>query len=77
MARLLPLLLLSTAALLGCNAGSQAAPGKDAPSLRIVMRMHPDPTQMREQLEDRMASCQLQLRAKGATVYTQNQRQAA
>lgn len=65
MRRVLPLLLLSAAVLPGCNDAPQAAPGKDSPSLRIVMRMHPDPQQMREQLEDRMATCQLQLRAKG------------
>lgn len=61
------LALLASVVLLGCNAGSQAAPGKDAPSLRIVMRMHPDAGPMREQLQDRLASCQLALRAKGAT----------
>jgi hypothetical protein len=62
----LPLLLLSAAVLPGCNDAPQAAPGKDSPSLRIVMRMHPDPAQMRSQLEARMASCQLALRAQGS-----------
>jgi hypothetical protein len=55
-------MLLSSTLLLGCT---QAAPGKDSPSLRIVMRMHPDPQQMRTQLEERLSSCMLQLRAKG------------
>lgn len=58
--------VLASVVLLGCNAGSQAAPGKDAPSLRIVMRMHPDGQQMRAHLEERIASCQLVLRSKGA-----------
>lgn len=57
--------LLACLALTGCSDGSQAAPGKDAPSLRIVMRMHPDPQRMREQLADRLGLCQLELRAKG------------
>jgi len=55
-------MLLMSTVLLGCT---QAAPGKDSPSLRIVMRMHPDPQRMKAQLEDRLSSCMLQLRAKG------------
>lgn len=54
--------LMAAAAMAGCT---EAAPPKDTPSLRIVMRMHPDPQQLRAQLDDRLASCMLQLRAQG------------
>lgn len=63
--RVLPLMLLALAVLPGCNAGSQAAAAKDSPSLRIVMRMHPEPQRMLEQIESRMGLCRLELRAKG------------
>ncbi len=63
--RWLPFVLLSLAMMAGCTPGSEAAAAKDSASLRIVMRMHPDVAVMREQLQDRMASCQMALRAKG------------
>ncbi|MFG6412609.1 hypothetical protein ACG02S_01715 [Roseateles sp. DC23W] len=64
MRALLPL-LLCCAALAGCSDGSTAAPAKDGTSLRIVMRMHPDPQRMREELASRLGVCQLEQRAKG------------